>query len=280
MTSEVRLGIGGFIIALTILPGCDSNGLPPAYARFLAEGEADVRIQVHPGPRPTAHQTRESVFRAGPNWSLFRSAEQYVLATMFHETVFSPDFRCAELYLRTGENDSARPYFFDYPLAELLMINLLGREQGLVLHACGVVLAGQGLLFCGPSGAGKSTLANIWLAHAGAGVLGDDRIIVRDIHGALTAYGTPWHGTAGLCSAEAAPINKIFFIEHATENRLHPLGRTAMAARLLTSSFPPFWDSAGMTRSLEFVDTLSAGVAGISLGFVPDDRIVEFVCNV
>ena len=160
------------------------------------------------------------------------------------------------------------------------MINLLCRDQGILLHACGIADSGEGILFCGMSGGGKSTLANIWKDEKGAIVLSDDRIIVRSIGGHLIASGTPWHGEAGHCSLERIRVRKIFFIEHAKKNRVKNLSRTEIVSNLLIRSFPPLWDKAGMGRTLEFVDTLSQQIPCYSMGFVPDHRVIEFARSV
>ncbi len=278
--SELVLNIGGFIMSVTFPPDYGEVGLPPSYTYFVSENEPEVFLQVHSGRLPFDGHGREKIFNSGPNWSLYRSRGKYIVRTMFQEVVFDPDFRSAELYMSGGQDDSLRPMFFGYPLYEILMINLLCRDRGILLHACGIVDRGEGVLFCGMSGGGKSTLANIWKDEKGVTVLSDDRIIVRRIGGRLTAFGTPWHGEAGHCSHERVRLRKIFFIEHAEKNWVKKISRTEAVSNLLTRSFPPLWDREGMARTLEFVDTLSQQIPCYALGVVPDDRVVDFVRNV
>ncbi len=194
--------------------------------------------------------------------------------------MFDPDFRSGDLYALSERGDFFSSQCFAYPLHEILMIHLLCRDQGLLLHACGIVDRGEGILFCGMSGGGKSTLANIWKDQAGNIVLSDDRVIVRMIAGDLTAFGTPWHGQAGHSSPETGQLRRIFFIEHAEKNWVKKLSRTETVSNLVARSFPPLWDRDGMIRTLEFADILSQQIPCYALGFVPDDRIIEFVRDI
>ncbi|MBW2646980.1 MAG: hypothetical protein JRE23_12565, partial [Deltaproteobacteria bacterium] len=223
---------------------------------------------------------RKKIFDSGPNWSLYRGGGRYILRTILQEAIFDPDFRSADLYTLSEQDDSSIPKFFVYPLHEILMINLLCKDEGILLHACGIIDKEEGILFCGMSGGGKSTLANIWKDKKGVVVLSDDRIIVRGIDGNLMAFGTPWHGEAGHCSHERVRLRKIFFIEHAEKNWVKKISRTKAVSNLLIRSFPPLWDREGMARTLEFVDTLSREIPCYALGVVPDDRVIDFVRNI
>jgi hypothetical protein len=100
------------------------------------------------------------------------------------------------------------------------------------------------------------------------------------IAGDLTAFGTPWHGQAGHSSPEKAPLRRIFFVEHAEKNWVKKLSRTETVSNLVARSFPPLWDREGMIRTLEFADMLSQTIPCYTLGFVPDDRIIEFVRDI
>ena len=277
--SDLQFNVGGFTISM-YCPGNDGDVmLPNAYRHFLSEKAPDVFLKVHPD-RVFFYRRREKIFHSGPNWRLYRSGEKYIVRTMFQEGIFDPDFRSGDLYALRKRGGFFNFQYFAYPLHEILMIHLLCRDQGLLLHACGIVDKGDGILFCGMSGGGKSTLANIWEDQTGNMVLSDDRVIVRMIDGCVTAFGTPWHGEAGHASPEMARLRKIFFIEHAEKNWAKKLSRTEAVSHLMTRSFPPLWDRDGMIRTLEFADILSQKIPCYGLGFVPDNRIIEFVRDI
>ena len=72
-----------------------------------------------------------------------------------------------------------------------MMLSVLGASVGIAeVHAAGVAKNGQGMLLAGPTGSGKSTLA-LALAHAGFGLLSDDRTYCSQRNGVLHAWGLP-----------------------------------------------------------------------------------------
>ena len=60
----------------------------------------------------------------------------------------------------------------------------------IMIHASGVNHSGHGYLFSGTSGSGKTTMAKLW-DKAGARVIHDDRLIIRNIAGSYKMYNTP-----------------------------------------------------------------------------------------
>ena len=70
-----------------------------------------------------------------------------------------------------------------------LMINLLGKGRGVLVHSCGIDVNGDGYLFAGNSTNGKSTLAELWKDHGK--ILNDDRIVIRFWDGQFWMYSTP-----------------------------------------------------------------------------------------
>ncbi|MBN1260708.1 MAG: hypothetical protein JXB35_08510, partial [Anaerolineae bacterium] len=109
--------------------------------------------------------------------------------------IMQPDFGAGDLYVRRTDPAAEHAIVPPYPLDEILVVNLLAKGRGVLLHSCAVDDDGHGTLFLGESGAGKSTTARLW-SEAGVRVLNDDRVIVRQSGGRFWAYGTPWHGDA------------------------------------------------------------------------------------
>jgi len=77
--------------------------------------------------------------------------------------------------IRESEEDTL--WLASHPLFTIPFIELLKRRRRYSLHAAGLCLNGQGLLFPGTSGSGKSTLT-IALLRAGFGFLGDDMLFL------------------------------------------------------------------------------------------------------
>jgi len=169
-----------------------------------------------------------------------------------------------------------RHYPLAYPLDELIFLHRLAREEGLLLHACGVVRGREALLFSGPSGAGKTTIARLMQGTPDVRVLSDDRIAIRPTESGFRAYGTPWHGDAPLSLPDSAPLRAIHLIHHAREIEVEPLGGAAGAAAVLGNSFAPFHDPVSAERSLGVAAKLAARVPIVRLGFPRDERVVSF----
>ena len=97
------------------------------------------------------------------------------------------------MYLNRDCIDDAAAYPLEYPLDELLIINLLAQGRGVEVHAAGVIdPEGCGHLFLGQSGGGKTTISRLWQGVERAEILSDeDRIILRKEAGRIWMYGTP-----------------------------------------------------------------------------------------
>ncbi len=258
-----------------------------ASKRFLARTDApDVRIRVL-AKNLTDQTSGPLIFDSGSVWKLYREEGRHVfrfVSPVFGEipyktAVFRPDFSRGEVYLH-------RPYFspgqpvdpLEYPLDELLMINLLAKGRGVEIHACGVVDAqGNGHLFAGQSGQGKSTMAKQWLGAGNAKILSDERIILRQEDGKIWMHGAPWQSDAQCACPDKAPLTQVFFLQHGKSNRLIPQSAIESAGRLFACSFPPFHDRAGLDFTLAFLDKVIKAVPCHELRFLPDRSVVSFI---
>jgi len=220
-------------------------------------------------------------------WTLSQSGDEYIFQEGHQEPGALPnkvltlgtDLREGDLYIPDGpSNQSPLPDPLGYPLNQALMILLLSRRTGILLHACGVDDNGSGYLFLGNSGHGKSTMARLW-RNQRAMVLNDDRIVVREEQGKIWMYGTPWHGDFKDFSARGMPISKIFFLYPDKENRLIPLEGAKAVSMLLTRSFPPLWDKEGMIFTLAFCHQMVSAVPCYELHFKQDQSVADFVRN-
>lgn len=252
----------------------------------VSGGNADVHI------RATWSDSRElplgdMLFDAGELWRLYRVGSDY----LFHFTTpkfgpvpyktarFSADFASGEISLYGDYFRRDEPvYPLEYPLDELLMVNLLAQGRGVEVHACGLRDAdGEGYLFLGQSGAGKTTTARLWQNDPAIHILSDDRIILRRIDGKIWMYGTPWHGEAELASPMRTRLSQIFLLKHGRKNEVIPVRAAEAIARLMTCSFVPFYSPSGLDNALEFFERLVRDVPVSELHFIPDERAVELV---
>ena len=202
-------------------------------ASWSLHEESDLLIfDVHSSQVP-GHPVRRAIVNEGRN---------------LIEAIIDPSF--------AGRSEPVHP--IEYPIDEVIIVNLLPDREAIEVHGCGVVTAdGRGLLFAGMSGAGKTTTARMWLDnHPDDRILSDDRIIVRRTGDRFHMFGTPWHGEANLADPGSVPIERLLFLEQDRETRLERVSSVESVSRLLQCSFVPFYRHTLLAKSLEIADEL------------------------
>jgi hypothetical protein len=253
--------------------------IPQSYNPFMGSGKTDIYLRLLRG-NPEIGSEKE-VFKSLPIWTLYRSNGQSIIK-MYAEMpqlartmVFDPEFKNADLYFPSDSDCFIEPFFG--PTLELLMINYLAQEKGVIIHGCGIAVNRKGMLFVGESGAGKSTIARMWDQQNPAEVLSDDRTILRKKGNDFRMYGTPWHGEAKFGAPNGVKLEKIFFLHHGQDNTIQKINKAGSVQHLLTCSFPPFWDSKAMEFIMDFFSELADGVACYDFFFKPDISAVDSI---
>jgi hypothetical protein len=268
------------------------GGAYPLFASAKLEKQPDIRLAVftntdhpHVALGPEIFAARHTPEQREPSWSLHRQPDgRWALvvnvdgASAFHQRValLEPDWSCGDLILSPRESPSLS-FPLMAPLDRVLVLNLLTRGRGIMLHACGIDDGGQGIVFAGPSDAGKTTLARLWDRVPGVKVLGDEALVLREVGGEVRVYGTPWPGEAGLADPGGVPLRRVFFIQHADRNGVRALSQSLVVRKLLAQTVLLPYDREGSERIIEVCIALAEAVPAAELGFVPDDAIVEFV---
>jgi hypothetical protein len=276
-------------ISITLMSG-DSDlklGVQGATEKFVVpKRKPGVRISARWGDL-SAENHGEMLFDSGALWQLYRQNGSY------HFRFTSPTFGSIpykvarfDTNFASGEVILHRPFFdidqtiypLEYPLDELLVLNLLAGQEGIEVHGCGVVDdQGEGYLFLGQSGAGKSTMAKLWQKRKEVKILSDDRIILRKKKNDFLMYGTPWHGEAGLACSTKAPLKGVYFLKHGLKNELLPVKEAESAGRLFACSFPPFYSPGALNFVLSFFDQLVKKIACKELSFLPNESVLELI---
>jgi hypothetical protein len=274
---HVRIGDVSISLAGDVLKGrCDSA---TPYEPFFREGKPDIRLYLHRGRFDTSGG--EKIFECPPIWSLYRQNGRSFLEIFPDMTglgrtlVLRHSQERADLYFSDTSDRFIDPFFG--PTLELLMVHILARGRGIILHGCGIAMGERGVLFIGESGAGKSTLANLWCQKQGVQVLSDDRIIIRKAGGRFWMHGTPWHGTARFGFPVSVPVEKILFLKHDRKNSVTEVRKIAAVTKLLSCSFPPHWDASGMAFTLELLHELVTRHPCGEFSFKPDKSAVEYL---
>jgi hypothetical protein len=276
------LGIGGLTIAVRCADDRIRCEWIDPVRRFLtppAAPDLDLTVRVMDAPLPTGG---EVVFESESVWRMLRDGDTLRIecrSEAFGETpykvaILDADFTRGTIYMREDVLD-LNP--LDYPLDEVSIANLLGRGRGVELHSCGIIdRHGRGHLFVGVSGAGKTTTARLWAGDA-AGIVSDDRVIVREVDGAMHMFGTPWHGEAELSMATGVPLAGVYLLVQSDANSLQPLSHAVAVARLFRCTFPLFHDAQALDFTLSFLAKLAESVPVRELLFTRDRAAVELI---
>lgn len=165
-------------------------------------------------------------------------------------------------------------------VAILALVIRLVDLGGFVMHGSAQVVDGRGIICTGPSGKGKSTISRLF-DRCGAPVLSDERPILRRAarggREAFVVYGSPWPSSGNFALNAAAPLHKIYFLEHGPENRIEPLARREAVLRLLDVSLVPWMDAAFFDPVIRTLESLLAAVPHAVLRFRPDEAVVDAV---
>jgi hypothetical protein len=282
---QFRIEVAGLVFSLASAQDRPAIQFDKAYDGFLSTAQPAVSIRTHYDGLPRLSlRNRDLLFDSESVWRLYQVDGQQAIVLQipasssppYRIALFDDEVRQIEVYSEPARlTGGLLPDPLHYPLAEVLMVCLLARGRGLMMHACGIDDGGRGYLFAGNSTHGKTTTARLWRDRAT--VLNDDRIVLRQREGRFWMYGTPWHGDYTGVAAQGVPLEKVFFLRHADDNHARRVARAEAASMLLTRCFPPLWDAKGMGFSLDLCAQLAGAVPCYELGFVPDERAVEYV---
>lgn len=261
-----------------------------AYYNFLYNTQPEITINVtYNGLSEISLREEDKIFDSQGSWHLYKVNDQKMFLQSdliqghkvpYLIAFFDSNFKKIDLYRSNQDTEISSyegllPFPLDYPFGEILMILILSKGRGLMVHACGIDDDGKGYLLAGNSGHGKSTVARLWKGRST--VLNDDRIVIRYKDRRFWMYGTPWHGEYTKVSPHGVPIEKIFFLHHADRNSVKKCNGAGAASMLLTRSFPPLWDAEGMKFTLDFCSQLVSAVPCYRLNFKPNESIIDFI---
>jgi hypothetical protein len=153
-----------------------------------------------------------------------------------------------------------------FPSDQILLARLLPDRQACFLHAAGMAINGQGLLFVGHSEAGKSTM--VTMLREEGDILCDDRMIVRRWPDRFRVHGSWSHGDVPQVSAADAPLRAILLLEKAGTNHLELLeDRKEIVRRLPFFLIKPVVTADWWEKVLGLVETMAREVPVYRLRF-------------
>ncbi len=209
-------------------------------------------------------------------WSIHKHNDDLFIKTVFP---LSPENKNAVLKFSLSDRDwhlwidgtgkEADP--LEYPLDGLVLYYLSAIRGDIMIHASGVNYSGRGYLFSGISGRGKTTMAKLW-QEAGATVIHDDRLILRNTHIGYRMFNTPVYSND---EPRESPVNKIFLIEHGSRNEIIPVSGASAVSIVMSNCIQHNWDQEIISRLIGSVSSLCTDVPVVRLPFRPDKSIIE-----
>ena len=170
-----------------------------------------------------------------------------------------------------GAQDEADP--FEYPLDGLILYYLTVINGDIMIHASGVNISGHGYLFSGVSGKGKSTMARLW-DEAGARVIHDDRLILRNTGGVYKMFNTPVYNND---EPRESILDRIYIIEHGAENMLVQLKGANAVTQIMANCIQHNWGADIIARLLGSISIMCGTVPTAKLFFKPDRSIIDLI---
>ncbi|HVI09421.1 MAG TPA: hypothetical protein VND65_14125 [Candidatus Binatia bacterium] len=170
---------------------------------------------------------------------------------------------------------TANPYSIDAVLRITHTLILAG-QGGFLLHSASAIRNGKAFLFAGVSGAGKTTISR--LAPPDATLLTDEISYVRKVGDQYVAFGTPFTGElAKLGENTSAPVDTLFLLGKAQENRVEPVGIAEAGRELLANMLFFAEDQEMVGRAFQAACEFVEKVPVRRLHFVPDARVWDLV---
>ena len=284
--------IAGVHFSITCPYPVTFDTLSPTYRTFMenmhpARCDVEVRVVLESDNMPDI-STMKKIFDTEQSWSLFGQKDEYFLGlnspALGNQFIWLAHFAsmpatitiyCGQPFVtrENGKTTVASP--LSYPLDQLLLMYILAKRDGVLIHAAGMHLHGKGFLFPGRSGAGKSTLSRLFLGRDDVGMLSDDRVVVRKIRGIFDMFGTPWAGDAGIAENATCPLSGIFFIRHANEDIIREIKPREAVERLVPVTSIPWYDRKVLPEVLACCEEIVSSVPAYELSFRPDSEAVN-----
>jgi len=282
--------LAGISIAFNSELPIKADSFGPRFNSFYTDAPGEDLVQVehyYSIPQHLKESHGELLYDSAP-WRIYKKDDLWYYVnftgqgteyTIHKVAVFSKNyahsriFSESERFFHAGDLHSLTMFATD----QIWLSQVLLSRRALYVHSCGLNLDGRGMLFIGHSGAGKSTTAKLFGAQAE--LLCDDRNIVRfwpEL--GWRVHGTWNHGELPRVSSNSASLEGLFFLEHASENRLIRIhDRGQIIRRLIPCLVRPFVNAHWWQEILPMVQAIANEVPAYIMHFDLSGAIVPLV---
>lgn len=172
-------------------------------------------------------------------------------------------YKRIDLYLQEDLNNIEEK---EYIFTGIMFMDLALSKGYVSLHASGINLNDQGILFSAPSKTGKSTHARYWLeVYHDAFIFNDDKPLIK-VDKEITVYGTPWSGKTTVNDNSCLKLHSIVFLSQGKENQIKKLTNKEKLINLMRNINRPrskdLWEQNLLSLNLliKNIDMYSAAV--------------------
>jgi hypothetical protein len=262
------------------------------FRKFLCKGhDTDFLIKIHSGKYDIPRKA-EKVFNApyveeisgirikksNKFWSIYKNHHDLFIKTSFPLSPkkkkavlkFSLKTREWEMWIEAKGRDTDP---MEYPADGLILYYISAIHGDIMIHASGINNAGKGYLFSGISGRGKTTMAKLW-DKAGAYVIHDDRLIIRNTKDGFMMYNTPVYKND---SPRKSRLDRFFLIEHGKKNRIIPVKGAECVSLILSNCIQHNWNAEIIENLLSSISVMSVSVPVAMLFFKPDKSVIDHI---
>ena len=281
MPHQLYLSIAGFSICLHA--ECQLM-LDDGFTHFTVDStqEADITIECRNNDSLPPFENAEKVFTSANDelkfYEIYRRGDDLIFRvfdqlnqTCIQQTALL-DGGLKRWIIWSEETDGVlEPLVF--PMAPILLHYAVLTADAVMMHASGVFDGEKGRLFSAFSGAGKSTISGIW-KQQGNLLINDDRLIIRKEKGEYFMYNTPMYYPD---DNKKSPLHAVFLIRHAPENVINRMAGAAAVSSVMAFSIQNNYDTRFVQHHLDFFANMCSQIPVFQLGFVPDEKVVNFI---
>lgn len=263
----------------------------PKFRRFEVPGKGEDTIRIyhhfHPPGREAFPLEKVEIYKKDP-WRIFRSPQSWIYR---YTSIFPGDLVKSVSGIMDSSYTNIHIYAPDlepekygcgnfsaltlFNTDQMIFAKLLSDRHGLMVHANGFRINGNGLLLAGISGSGKSTLSAM-LKQKGHEILCDDRMLIRKMDDRFQIFGNWCYGSHPDVSPGKAPLQCVAFLKKGKDNRLNRLTRQAdIVLRLMQVLVKPLLEVAGWEKYLKTLAELQKTVSFYEIEFDLSGRICE-----
>jgi hypothetical protein len=263
LSRELIIEVADHPVSLEVEGDSFLHPIREAYERFLSNKHPEWCLRIYPDDS-LAIREESSVGLTFSNGEV-RIVDDYLMG-----------------FLNLGSNDGevrVNPVWFMPSLAtfirNLFTLILVLKNNGLVLHALGVLKDGEVYVFLGPSGSGKTTVAQLSPEYV---ILSDDIVFIKPFGRSYVVFPTPCWGDMqrGDRVNKGYPLKMMFKLIQDTEVYLKPFGLAEAISEIFTVPHIP-QDSLPMGDLLNRYHRLLKEIPCFEMHFTKDGRFWEVI---